>query len=138
MTAARPLVLGAALSTCAALAAYAAFRLAGLGPDASSVDAGIAAAVAFVAAAAGARLKAGAFTDAASAVTVGAGATLCGAMLAASRTPQTFGLLFVGFALGVAVAVFALMKDLDEKTSPKLLLAVSAAPLLAFLVAFGR
>ncbi|HTM69200.1 MAG TPA: hypothetical protein VL426_08000 [Candidatus Binatia bacterium] len=138
MSATRSLVIATAVSTAAALAAYVAARLAGAVPDAASVDASIAAAAIFILASAGARLKAGAFTDSASAIAVGAGAAAMGALLAASRSPETFGLLFVGFVMGIAVAVFALMKDLDEKTSPKLLLGVSAAPLLACLLAFGH
>ena len=138
MSATRSLVLATAITTAIALAAYAAFRLSGAGPDAASVDAGIAAAAGFVLAALAARLKAGAFTDAASAATVGAGATMMGALLACGRSPETFGLLLVGFVLGVAVSVFALVKNLDEKTSPKLLLGVAAAPLLACLLVFGH
>lgn len=137
MTASRSLCLAAAIFTAAALIAYAAFRLAGADVATASIGTSVFAAAAFLVGAAGIRIKAGAFTPSASAATVAAGAAMTGTMMAASRSSDAFGLLFIGFFLGIGIAVFALMKDLDEHASPKLLLAAAAAPLLAFLLAFG-
>lgn len=137
MSTSRSLALSAAVSTAAAIAVYAAFRLAGADASAAALRACIFATSFFVVGSAVVRIKAGAFTAPASAAIVAAGASMMGTMMAASRSADAFGLLFVGFILGIALAVFALMKDLDEHASPKLLMGVTMAQMFAFMIAFG-
>jgi hypothetical protein len=137
MSTTRSLAYAAAVSTAAALVAYAAFRLAGADAAASALYTCVFAMSFFVIGAVAVRIKAKAFTASASAAIVGAGASMTGAMFAASRSADAFMLLFAGFFLGVALCVFALMRDLDEHASPKLLLAVPMAQMLAFMIVFG-
>ena len=137
MSPTRSLVLSGSISSVAALAAYGLLRVLGQAvPNASFATCVFASAV-FLAGAVIVRSTAGSFTVPASAAIVGGGATMIVALMAASRSTDAFGLLIVGFILGVAVSVFALMKDLDEHTSPKLLLFVPMGQLAAFLTVFG-
>ncbi|HSD12633.1 MAG TPA: hypothetical protein VLC10_03680 [Patescibacteria group bacterium] len=138
MSPTRSLVLSAAASVAASLAAYAAFRAFGAASADACVRTCIVAAALFAAGSAAIRVRAGSFTTAASAAIVGVGSTMIGTLFAASRSADMFGLLLVGFVLGVALSVFALTKDLDEKASPKLLLAVPMAQMLVLLAVFGH
>ncbi|MEY4744901.1 MAG: hypothetical protein RL272_846 [Candidatus Parcubacteria bacterium] len=133
----RSLVLSGTASVAASLAAYGALRLFGTGAAAACVRTCACAAVIFLACAALARLRAGAFTASASAAVVGAGATAICALFAASRSADMFGLLLAGFVMGIALSIFALMKDLDEQTSPRLLLFLPIAQLIVLLTVFG-
>jgi len=137
MSTTRSLAYAAAVSTAAALAAYAAFRLAGSDAAAAALFTCAFASSFFVLGSIGVRIKAGAFTAPAAAAIVGAGASMIGTMFAASRSADAFGLLFVGFILAVALSVFALTKDLDEHASPKLLMIVTSAQIFVFLLVFG-
>lgn len=137
MSPTRSLVLSSAASTVAALAAYGIQRAAGFSAASSSLQTSLFAAAAFVIAAIAIRAVAKSFTTEASAAIVGCGAAMIGAFMATSRASDAFGFLFVGFFLGVAISVFALMKDLDEKTSPKLLLFVPMTQLVVTLWVFG-
>lgn len=138
MSPTRSLVLSGTATTAAMLAAYGLLRAFGHTASSASIVASWIAPVVFAAAAAAALLAARSLSTEASSAIVAAGATMIATFMAASRPTNVFGLLLLGFFLGIAFAVFALMKDLDERTSPKLLMAVPMAQLFALLVTFGR
>lgn len=133
----RSLVLSSAASTAVMLAAYGIFRAAGQAPSSASLHAAELAPVAFIIAVGVIIAAARPLSAAASAAIVGAGAAMIGTLFAASRTADMFGLLLVGFVLGVGISVFALTKDLDVHASPKVLLFVPMAQLCALLWVFG-
>lgn len=137
MSPTRSLVLSSSISTAVALAAYGILRIAGLSVAAASLQTSVFAAAAFVIAAIAIRAVAKSFTTEASAAIVGCGAAMIGAFMATSHASDAFGFLFAGFFLGIAISVFALMKDLDEKTSPKLLMFVPMTQLIVLLWVFG-
>lgn len=137
MSPTRTLALSASVSTAVTVAAYGVLRLAGTAAPDASIRTSVFAAAAFVVAAVAIRVLAKAFTTEASAAIVGCGAAMIGAFMATSRASDAFGFLFAGFFLGVAISVFALTKDLDEKTSPKLLLFVPMTQLVVLLWVFG-
>lgn len=137
MSPTRSLVLSSTASTATAAAAYGVLRLVGATAAAASIQASVFAAAAFVIAAIAIRIAAKSFTTEASAAVVGCGAAMIGAFMATSHASDAFGFLFAGFFLGIAISVFALLKDLDEKTSPKLLLFVPMTQLVVLLWVFG-
>lgn len=138
MSPTRSLVLSASISTAVALVAYGTLRVAGITVAAAAQHTSAFAAAAFVVAAIAIRLIAKSFTTVASAAIVGCGAAMTGAFMATSHSSDAFGFLFAGFFISIAIAVFALMKDLDEQTSPKIILFVPMTQLLLLLMVFGH
>lgn len=137
MSPTRSLVLSASASTAAAIAAYGIQRAAGLSVATAALQTSVFAAAAFIVAAIAIRAVAKSFTTQASAAIVGCGAAMIGTFMATSHSSDAYGFLFAGFFLGIAISVFALMKDLDEQTSPKLMLFVPMTQLIVLLGVFG-